>query len=95
MQPVAEWLAGLFGGRAEQVRLAYRRMVAGDTGRLVLADLSEICGENRTSFVPGDPQQTAFNEGRRSVLLHIRSVLGLRAGELLPYLPDQERPTDD
>lgn len=95
MQPVVDWLRHLWGRRGDQVRLAYRRVFAGESGQYVMADLSALCGEAATSFSPGDPHQTAFQEGKRSVLLHIRSVLGLKPGELLPFLPSQEEPSDD
>lgn len=94
MLPVVEWLTGLWGRRADAVRLAYRRAFTGDAGRLVLADLGACCGEDVTSFVPGDPHQTAFREGKRAALLHIRSMLDLKAGELLPFVPGNQETQD-
>lgn len=43
-------------------------------GREVLKDLQAKFHEI-TSFAPGDPHRTAFNEGRRSVVLYIMQRL--------------------
>lgn len=51
-------------------------------GRLLLADLAALCGAGETSFVPGDALETAFNEGKRAVFLHVTAVLGLDAAEI-------------
>ena len=53
---------------------AYVRAFAGEAGRLVLADLSRQGYLSETSFHP-DPQRAAFNEGRRSLALHIRQMI--------------------
>ena len=70
------------------LHLAYARTFAGESGALVLADLARQGFLHETSF-SGDPQRAAFNEGRRSLALHIRRMvngaLPRRAGG-----PDQE-----
>ncbi len=43
----------------------------GPGGESVLRDLYMEGGVMTTSFVPGDPYQTAFNEGTRAVAIHI------------------------
>lgn len=79
-----QWLRATWGPRsADAVRLAYRRVFVGESGRVVLDDLSALAGEGLTSFVAGDPHQTSFKEGQRQVLLHIRAMLGLKAGDVL------------
>lgn len=84
MRPGAAWLKRRFGGQADRVRLAYRQAFDQETsrGRLLLADLAALCHATTTSFVPKDPQATAFAEGKRAVLLHILDVLGLSAVDL-------------
>lgn len=58
------------------LHLAYARAFEGEAGRLVLADLARQGFLHETSFSP-DPQRAAFNEGRRSLALHIdRMVQG-------------------
>jgi hypothetical protein len=52
----------------------YARAFAGEAGRAVLADLEGRAFVRATSFDP-DPQRAAFNEGRRSLALHILRML--------------------
>lgn len=52
-------------------RVAFQASFGGETGQLVLDDLGRFCGAATSSFVPGDPCYTAFNEGKREVLNHI------------------------
>lgn len=52
----------------------YARAFEGEAGRAVLADLEARACLRETSFHP-DPQRMAFNEGRRSLVLHIRRML--------------------
>jgi hypothetical protein len=82
--PTLAWLARQFGRRGGDVAAAYRAALspASPRGRLVLADLARLCGVGRTSFVPGDALETAFNEGKRAVFLHLAAVLALDAAEL-------------
>lgn len=58
----------------KQTEAAYRIFETSADGQAVLDDLCEAYYD-RTSFVPGDPQQTAFNEGARSVVLSIFQIL--------------------
>ncbi len=82
--PTLAWLARQFGRRGGAVASAYRQALspASPRGRLVLADLARLCGVGRTSFVPGDALETAFNEGKRAVFLHLSAVLELQASDL-------------
>lgn len=75
----AAWLARLWGGEARTVARAYGRCLdpAGADARCVLADLARLCMAGETSVVPGDPQGTAFNEGKRAVWLHLQAMLAL------------------
>lgn len=58
-------------------RADYRDAFSGPAGRRALADLYRFCGMASPSFVPGRPDETAFNEGRRRVFLRIASFLEL------------------
>lgn len=42
----------------------------------VLGDLLERCNMGRPSFAKDAPHLTAYNEGRRSVILYVLNVLG-------------------
>lgn len=59
--------------------------------RQVLEDLSRLCFAATTTFVPGDPVATAFNEGKRTVLLHILEAAGVKAGDLMAQLLEEKR----
>jgi len=59
---------------ADQVRAAYRIFETSGDGQTVLQDLADSYYDV-SSFVPGDPQSTAFNEGRRAVVLAIFEIL--------------------
>lgn len=58
-------------------RADYRAAFAGPAGKRTLADLYRFCGMGSPSFVPGRPDETAFNEGRRRVFLRIAAMLEL------------------
>ncbi len=79
MKPGLGWLLRLHGRtRARRVAAAYRALFASDElGRLVLGDLAHYCRAGQSSFVAGDPHQTAFNEGARDVFLHIAEMSGV------------------
>ena len=53
----------------------YRAAFATPSGRRVRADLYHFCGVHQPSHVPGDPMETAFNEGKRRVGLRIAAMM--------------------
>ncbi|MGE5537326.1 MAG: hypothetical protein ACM30I_01820 [Gemmatimonas sp.] len=93
------WIANAFGPRrGAAIAAAYRAVFAGDEGRRVLADLARYCRFGTTSFVAGDPHQTAFNEGARDAFLHIVELTGITATEAADLLAldqshSQQEPT--
>lgn len=85
MRSVSRWLQGLYGSQqADAVRLAYQHQLNPDTpsGGLIVADLARLCHATRTTFAPGDPYRAAFQEGQRSVWLHLLSMLALSPADL-------------
>jgi len=52
----------------------YLRCFEGEAGQAVLNDLEARAFVRGTSF-SSDPQRAAYNEGRRSLALHIRRML--------------------
>ncbi len=46
-----------------------------DEGKEVLEDLGRYCGVEKSSFVVGQPDAVAFNEGKRLVYLHIVALM--------------------
>lgn len=76
-----KWLTEAFGGgRRAAVAMAYRNLLGRDnpSGRLIVADMARYCNVGSSSFVAGDPHQTAFNEGARDAFLHLVEMAGLR-----------------
>jgi hypothetical protein len=49
----------------------YKEVFSGDTGKKVLEDLYDTF--DISSYVKGDAYATAYREGRRAVILHIKS----------------------
>jgi len=86
------WLQNAFGARRGlAVAQAYRSLfAASDDGRRVLEDLARYCRAGCTSFVAGDPHQTAFNEGARDAFLHIVELAGLTPAEIAQLFNDQD-----
>ena len=76
-----EWLR-TWGRRAPQIAGAYTYFRT-DPGMGVLRDLAAYASVNTSSFAPGDPHQTAFNEGRRDVYNHICAMAGLKPAEVM------------
>jgi|TARA_R100000234_G_C4943508_1_gene153991 hypothetical protein len=59
----------------EQLIHMYKDVFTSDNGKKVLFDLEARCSWRSSSYVQGDPNATAFEEGKRSVLLHIHNML--------------------
>lgn len=59
----------------EQIKLAYRRTFNTEDGEQVLSDLKKRFAFETTTFVSGDPHQSAFQEGQRAAILLIVSML--------------------
>ena len=59
----------------EDLKLAYRRTFNNEDGETVLADLKTRFAFEQTTFVQGDPHQSAFSEGQRSAVLLIVRML--------------------
>ncbi len=65
----------------EEIAAAYQRLLTTADGMTILADIAARFGyQNRTLFVP-DPYRTAFNEGQRSVAVHIGRMLSAAGAE--------------
>lgn len=75
--------------RAETLR-AYQAVFAGPVGQLVLADILTRAGLVGSSFVPGDPCATAFNEGKRRIGLEIIESLNVNPDNVLRMLREGE-----
>lgn len=57
-----------------ELHRAYRRLFESPDGRTVMNDLERRGCFSRSSFST-DPGRTSFNEGRRSLVLHVKHML--------------------
>ena len=60
----------------------YKNVFDSYEGRMVLADLIKFSGAHDQSYTPGDPTQTAFNEGLRRVVTRIEKFVGMTPKEI-------------
>jgi hypothetical protein len=70
----------------EGVILAYGQCFSSEAGRVVLEDLKKSLA-NRSSFVAGKPDVTAFHEGQRDVVLRIEALIAEAARLVAETLP--------
>jgi hypothetical protein len=59
----------------EQLRDMYKQTFDSDAGVKVLKDLEARCNWRASSYVAGDANATAFEEGKRAVILHIHNMM--------------------
>jgi len=67
----SEWKQKDIAQKQKDISLAYKRFFNTDDGKKVLMDIASKCFASRTTFVQGSPDRSHFNEGMRSVYLHI------------------------
>lgn len=58
-----------------KMKLMYNDLFTSEAGKKVLKDLEARCNWRVSSYVAGDANATAFEEGKRAVLLHIHNML--------------------
>ncbi len=58
-----------------KLKLMYNDLFTSESGKQVLVDLEARCNWRTSSYVAGDANATAFEEGKRAVLLHIHNML--------------------
>lgn len=61
--------------QVEQIKLMYGDVFTSEAGKKVLEDLEARFNWRISSYVAGDANATAFEEGKRAVLLHIHNML--------------------
>lgn len=68
--------------KLRETKNEYRRVFLDpEGGKAVLLDILQVCGVTREVYVKGDVEQTAFNEGARSIALAILDQLDMRGFE--------------
>ena len=58
-----------------QLKTMYTDIFGSTAGKKVLSDLEARCNWRTSSYVAGDANATAFEEGKRAVLLHIYNMM--------------------
>jgi len=73
----------------------YQKTFLSPEGQNVLADLSRVCHESRTTFFGDSERMSAFTEGKRWVILHIRGKLAANPGDTEPVKALTQEDEDD
>jgi len=68
---------------------AYRRVFDSPDGKIILRHLARECFLYRTTFVAGDTNQSAMNEGSRRVVLSILRKANLDQKQLLDLIESE------
>jgi len=71
-------------------RTLYHDLLNIPEGKEMLADMAHRHYMFTTTHVPGDPHYTAFNEGRRSVVVELLQLANISLSELQATLKRQE-----
>ena len=58
-----------------QLTVMYQDTFKDNAGKKVLEDLELRCNWRASSYVAGDANATAFEEGKRAVILHIYNMM--------------------
>jgi hypothetical protein len=58
-----------------QLKTMYKDTFKDNAGKKVLSDLEIRCNWRASSYVAGDANATAFEEGKRAVILHIYNMM--------------------
>ena len=72
----------LLGLKAKRRKVQYKEFFSTDDGKEILADLARRHFVHTSTFIPHDTHHSAFNEGRRSVILDIISLVNVPMEEL-------------
>jgi hypothetical protein len=58
-----------------ELKTMYTDVFTTNAGKKVLKDLEARCNWRSLSYVAGDANATAFEEGKRAVILHIHNMI--------------------
>ena len=79
---LVNWLKRQRQSKAQMISF-YRDCFTSYAGKYVLADLCRHCNLETNTFNPENSHVTAFNEGKRAVVLHILNTLDLNSNTYL------------
>ena len=72
----------------DDLKKTYRQLFNTDEGKIVLRDLKQRNHVLSSSFVAGDPHDTSFREGQRSVILTIMRMMEEKTAEEMQQLKE-------
>jgi len=75
----AAWLKAVHPGAAQRIVAGYSRMLK---DKAIRRDLEALCFDDAPTFDPASDRQSAFNEGLRFALLHMRAVADFDLNQL-------------
>lgn len=78
----------------KQLQQDYRHVFSSDEGKRVLEDLKLRGFFYSSTFTPGDPHGTTWNEGQRAIVLTIISMIEQPFDEILKLMgkePEEEK----
>lgn len=65
------------------LKAAYSSIFKGEMGKIVMKDLKDFCHVEMPVLVPGQPDATAFNDGKRFVYLRICKMAKIDLDKIL------------
>lgn len=68
----------------------YKEVFGSEAGKRVLKDLLTVCKHNSPTFVPGQADVTAFNEGMRRVALRIVNFVEMDHAKIMEIINKRE-----
>ena len=74
--------------KLDDLKKTYRQLFNTDEGKIVLRDLKLRNHALTTTFVAGDPHDTSFREGQRSVDLTIMRMMEEKTAEEMKQLKE-------
>ena len=80
--------------KLRELKQAYQNVFESESGKKVLADLERRCFYNTTTFSQNS-NTTIFNEGKRSVLLHIKNMALIDLEATAKALKEQQKAQED
>lgn len=79
------------GTKVAKTRSAYISLFKSDDGQTVLRDLVKSSGFMSTTFVAGDPYESAFREGQRALVSRIIRTANVDYGTLTAMMEQLNR----
>lgn len=78
----------------KELKQLYINVFEGEDGKKVLADLSKKCFVFRTTL-DNSQARMAFNEGQRSIVLHIQNMMKLDIDKIEQEIKKQQKENDN